>query len=91
MRNSVIKESTNPKDPTPSILEDFRWMLDDFVERPQRSVIFPKSLFSINHHDVSIGMEQVQIWLDKKELENCHVSIYLRLVLIHLAYYFFLS
>lgn len=82
-----------PLDPhlVPSIIDDFRWMLDDFDDGLSRYVTISKDLFNQDHPDITIGKNEIEICLNKKELEMCHISIYMRLVSKNIIEFLFYS
>ena len=61
-----------------SIIEDYGWMVEHLDDASPKIVEISKNLFKYDHRGISITKEQLQIWLEEKEIGVCHVSLYMR-------------
>lgn len=63
-----------------STLKEYECVLEEFTDNKLKVIEMPSKILQFAHSGLNFGKEQIEIWLQKKEIEGCHVSLYIRLV-----------
>ena len=62
----------------PSNLETYQWMLDEFNKKKCQKIELLPEIFHYDHPGIEIGKEEIQRWLDRKEVGITHMLLYIR-------------